>query len=75
MDYSTSLFGQRRFQFRGANIFVFVFPFSIEIPVLNANSVGRDQTPQIAASDLDLHYLPVPLSWDSRHKLVKCMVK
>ena len=48
MDYSTSLFGQRRFQFRGANIFVFEFPFSIGIPVLNANSVGRDQTPQIA---------------------------
>ena len=31
----------------------------IEIPVVNANSVDPDQTPQIAASDLYLHCLSV----------------
>ena len=29
-----------------------------EIPVLNADSVGPDQTPRSAASDLGLHCLP-----------------
>ena len=43
----------------------------IEIPVLNANSVDLDLTPQNAASDLGLHYLPMSHSWDARHKWVK----
>ena len=38
---------------------------------LNANSIGPDQTPQSAASDLGLHCLPVSLLWDARLKWVK----
>ena len=37
-----------------------------EIPVFNANSVDPDQTPRSAASDLDLHCLPMSLLWDAR---------
>ena len=35
-----------------------------------ANSVGPDQTPRSAASDLGLHCLPMSLLWDGRHKRV-----
>ena len=35
------------------------------------NSVDPDQTPQNAASDLCLHYLPMSLLWDARLKWVK----
>ena len=38
---------------------VFLSPCFIYIPVLNANSVDPDQAPQVAASDLGLHCLPV----------------
>ena len=41
------------------------------LSVLNANCVDPDQTPQDAASDLGLHYLPVPLLWEARLKWVK----
>ena len=40
---------------------VFLLPRYTEIPVLIANSVDADQTPQNAASDLDLHCLPMYL--------------
>ena len=43
----------------------------IEFYVLNANSVDPDQTPRSVASDLGLHYLPMSLLWDARHKWVK----
>ena len=33
--------------------------YLIEIPVFNANSVDTDQTPDSAASDLDLRCLPI----------------
>ena len=33
----------------------------VEISELNANSIDPDQTPRSAASDLDLHCLPVSL--------------
>ena len=36
----------------------------------NANSVDPDQTPHSAASDLGLHYLPMSLFRDARHKWV-----
>ena len=49
-------------------LLVYLLPCFIEIPVFNANSVGSDQTPLIAASDLVLHCLPVSLLWDARHK-------
>ena len=42
-----------------------------EIPVLNANSVDRDQMPHSAVSDLGLHCLPLSLLWDARLKWVK----
>ena len=45
--------------------------FIIEILVLNANSVDLDQMPRSVASDLGLHYLPISLLWDARHKWVK----
>ena len=45
-------------------------PVSLTTTV-DANSVDPDQTPHIAASDLDIHCLQVPVLWDGRHKLVK----
>ena len=33
----------------------------MEIPVFNANSLDHDQMPRSSASDLGLHYLPMPL--------------
>ena len=47
------------------------FPFILEIPVLNVNSVDPDQMPHSVASDLGLHCLPVSLFWGARHKWVK----
>ena len=43
---------------------------SVEIPVFNSNSVDSDQTLRSAASELDLHCLPMSLLWDARYKLV-----
>ena len=48
-----------------------LLPCFLEIHVFNANSVGPDQTPRSAASDLDLHCLLMSLLWDARHKWVK----
>ena len=42
----------------------------IEIHVSNANSVNPDQTPRSAASDLDLHCLPMFLLWNAMLKWV-----
>ena len=36
------------------------------MPVLNANIVDPDQTPQSAASDQGQHCLPMSLLWDAR---------
>ena len=49
---------------------VFLLPCFIEIPVVNANSVDPDQTPQNAASDLGLHCLQMSLLGDARHKWI-----
>ena len=38
---------------------------------LNANSIAPDQTLHSAASDLDLHCLPMSLLWEARLKWVK----
>ena len=43
----------------------------IEMPVVNANSVDPDQTPQSVASDLGQHCLPMSHLLDARHKWVK----
>ena len=45
----------------------------MEIPVLNANSVDPDETPQSAASDLGQHCLPMSIFWKDtcRHKWIK----
>ena len=40
---------------------VLLLPCFIEILVFNANSADPDQTPRFAASDLDLHRLPMSL--------------
>ena len=40
-------------------------------PLLNANSVDPDQTPQNAASDLGLYCLPMSILWDAGLKWVK----
>ena len=42
----------------------------VEISELHVNSVGPDQTPSSAASDLGLLYLPMSLLWDARLKWV-----
>ena len=42
-------------------------PFFVEMRVLNAKSVDPDQTPR---SDQGLHFLPMSLFWDAKHKLV-----
>ena len=47
----------------------------VERSALNANSVDPDQTPRSAASDLDLHCLPMSHLWDARHKWVKQTVR
>ena len=47
---------------------VLSLPCFIDIPVFNANSVDRDQTPR---SDLGLHCLQMSLVWDARHKWFK----
>ena len=38
----------------------------VETSKLNANSVDPDKMPRPAASNLDLHCLPVSLLWDTR---------
>ena len=38
---------------------------------LKANSVGPDQMPRSAASELGLHCLPMSLLWNARRKWVK----
>ena len=40
------------------------------ISVLNAKGTDTDQTPRSAASDPDLHRLPVSILWDARNKRV-----
>ena len=42
----------------------------LEISVLNTNSVDPDKMTHSAVFDLDLHYLPMSLLWDARHKWV-----
>ena len=53
---------------RGVWLFFVLFPCFIEIPVFNANSEGPDQTPRSAASDLDLHCLPMSLLRDAQQR-------
>ena len=43
----------------------------MEHSVIKANSAHPDQTPRSVAPDLGLHYLPVPLLWDTRYKWIK----
>ena len=45
-----------------------LFLYFIEIPIIKANIVDPDQTPQSGASDLDLHCLPITLLRVSRLK-------
>ena len=69
--YSSSYFwGQCHVQLKVSDLFL-LLSFIIKITVLNANSVDPDQMPRSAASDLDLHYLPMSLLWDAMLKWVK----
>ena len=43
---------------RGVSGQFLLLPYSIEMPVINANSIDPDQTPRTAASGLGLHCLP-----------------
>ena len=43
--------------------------------VFNAKSVDPDQTPRSAASDQDLHSLPMSLFWEAMLKWVKQITK
>ena len=49
---------------------IFIINMLLEMPVFNANIVDSDQTPRPAASDLDLHCLPMPLLRNARLKWV-----
>ena len=48
--------------------------FFLEIPVFNANSIGPDQRPHSAASNLDLHCLPFTILRISRLKWIDRIV-
>ena len=50
--------------------FVLLLCFKV-IPLVIVNSIGPDQTPRSAASDLDLYCLPMSISCDARRKWVK----
>ena len=52
-----------------------LFPYFIESPVFNANTVVPDQMLHSAASDLGLCCLPMSLLWDARLKWVKIISK
>ena len=52
-----------------------LLPCFIMIPLFNANRVDSDQRPHSVASDLDLHYLPIPLLQNTRNKLWVIVVK
>ena len=43
----------------------------VEMSEHNAYSVDPDETLRSAESDLGLHFLPMFLLWDARHKWVK----
>ena len=53
-----------------AELLFLSLPCFIETHAFNSNSVDPDQTPRSAASDLDLHCLPMSLLWNARHKWV-----
>ena len=56
---------------RGVWLFFFLLlPYFVEIPVFNASNISSGQAPY----DLGLHYLPMSLLWDARHKWVKFLL-
>ena len=70
MDFSTFTLLTGPFPIWGVFGYILLIPCFIEIPVFNANSVDRDQTPRSAASDLGLHCLSMSLLGDARLKWV-----
>ena len=60
----------RPFPVKGVSGLFLLLRWFTEIPVLNANSIGPDQTPRFAASDQGLHCLPMSLLWNARLKWV-----
>ena len=72
MDSSTLTLWTRSFQYKGYLVSVYcLLPYFIEIPDPKSNSVDPDQMPQSAASDLDLHCLPMSILCAARHTWVK----
>ena len=72
MDSSTSTLWAGPFPIQKVSGWFLLLPCFVGISEINATSVGPDQTPQNAASDLGLYCLPVSLLWDARHnKLIK----
>ena len=62
MDSSTQLFGQAGLFSIARCLVSFLLLLSFtEIPLVNTNHVDPDQMPHSAASDLDLHCLPITL--------------
>ena len=47
--------------------------YSMEISVVDANSVDPDQTPR-SATDLGRHYLFMSFLWDARYKWVNSVI-
>ena len=63
MDSASLTLWTGHFPVEGMSGWFLLLPCFKEVPVLNANSVDRDQTPRSAASDLGLHCLPMSLKW------------
>ena len=61
MDSSTSTLWTGSILTEGVSAKFLSLKSFIEIPVFNANCVDPDQMPHSAASDLDLHCLPMSL--------------
>ena len=65
------MFRQVHFIYKECLVGFLILQCFIAIPVVNANSVDPDQTPQSAASDLSVNCLKMYSLWDARYKLIK----
>ena len=63
-DFSSSLFAQVRFQFKGMLAFSLFCLFLLRIFMFNSNSIDPDQMPRSVAADLGLHCLQLSLFLD-----------
>ena len=70
VESSTLTFRQVHFLEEGESDCFLLLQYFIKFHAFDANSVEPDLTPCSAASDLGLHYLPMSLLWDTRHKSI-----